>query len=593
MSIGEDARPDARPASAGTLRLRAATRALRLHLDELPVDYCETVPPDRFLTGLAFMFARNRYACAESMIGSGFGGTVIGAIARSILTEGLRWIWVAQAPAARRRCFLGDLLAERSRVATLLDPNCPTLIRWLMPIPPVADLTGASRTWLDASSIPDENTLLNELFSGVATALEEALDDELAELLNQAHGMLDIAGLRGAAMVLAHAGHGNYLGQRSTLTEDGALGFDVRADHEALFMHTAAVGAYCVLIGSVVAAPDIWPTDVDRADFLATASVLTTEVAAAATAIHGLAANTKPGGRTPRPSRAQPPSLLHGLAVVQNEQVEADYLDIEDRLSLTFQLFENYVSIVKESPEIANLPSDGVALHTFLTYGAALSNLETVHTTYDQPGGRLMAVFAGRAVLEEAARLHWRYAVSGEEELKARAKQYFDEYRHRQRKTVRTLAGYGIKKSVALKLFEFPSNVVVPPGVDAIAKNREPIPTVAAMLRSFSEQHEEPRWLEAAYTLLSQAIHPTPLGYLHCLRYVDEAWLPNELSSEMLALTLDVASRGSAHCVSIAGLMLNDLSPAAKKNVAKLRAAAHAVHLAARRIHGLDVPDGA
>lgn len=591
MSIGEDVRPDARVASPATLQLRAATRALRLHLDELPVDYSEAVPPDRFLTGLAFMFARNRYACAESMIGSGFGGTVIGAIARSNLTEGLRWLWVAQAPGARRRCVLGDLLAERSRVATLLDPHCATFTRWLMPVPPVADLTGASRTWLDASSIPDEDTLLDELFSGTVTAPPEGLEDELARLLNQAHGMLDLAGLRGAAMVLAHAGHGNYLGQRSALTEDGSPGFDVRADHEALYMHTAAVGAYCVLVGSVVAALDAWPTDVDRADFLNMANLLTTEVAAAATDIHGLAAKTKLGGRKPKPPMAQLPSHVHGSVIVQNEGVEADYLDIDDRLALTFQLFENYVSIVKESPEITNLPPDGVALHSFLTYGAALSNLTTVHTTYDQPGGSIMSVFAGRALLEEAARLHWRYSVSGEDAIKARAKQYFDEYRHRQRKTIHTLAGHGIKKSVAMKLLEFPSNVLLPPGVDTIAKNRQPIPTVAAMLRSFSEQDEEPRWLEAAYALLSQVTHPTPLGYLHCLRYVDEAWLPNELSSEMLALTLDVASLGSAHCVSITGLMLNDLSPAAKANVARLRAAAHAVHLAARRIHGLDVPN--
>ncbi len=59
----------------------------------------------------------------------------------------------------------------------------------------------------------------------------------------------------------------------------------------------------------------------------------------------------------------------------------------------------------------------------------------------------------------------------------------------------------------------------------------------------------------------------------------------------MLALTLDVASLGSAHCVSITGPMLNDLSPASKGNVTKLRAAVYAVHLAARRIHGLDVPN--
>lgn len=144
VSTGDDTRPDGRASTPETLRLRAATRALRLHLDELPIDYSDAVPPDRFLAGMAFMFARNRYACAESMIGAGFGGTVIGgAIARSILTEGLRWLWIAKDPASRRRCILGDLLEERSRVAAVLDTDASTMTRWLMPVPPVADLTGA------------------------------------------------------------------------------------------------------------------------------------------------------------------------------------------------------------------------------------------------------------------------------------------------------------------------------------------------------------------------------------------------------------------------------------------------------------------
>ncbi len=66
----------------------------------------------------------------------------------------------------------------------------------------------------------------------------------------------------------------------------------------------------------------------------------------------------------------------------------------------------------------------------------------------------------------------------------------------------------------------------------------------------------------------------------------------NELSSEMFALALDVTALGSAHLVSTMGLMLNDVSPAAQANVVPLRAGgAVAVHLAARRIHGLDIAD--
>jgi hypothetical protein len=100
---------------------------------------------------------------------------------------------------------------------------------------------------------------------------------------------------------------------------------------------------------------------------------------------------------------------------------------------------------------------------------------------------------------------------------------------------------------------------------------------------------DEPGWLETAYALLSQVTHATPLGYLHSVRHDGDTWVPNELSHEMLALTLDVASLGSAYCASITGLMLNDLSEPAKRQFFKLNAAAVAVHHAARRIHGLDL----
>ena len=62
-----------------------------------------------------------------------------------------------------------------------------------------------------------------------------------------------------AAMVLAYAGHGNYLGLQSCLTEDGAAGHDLRVDYEALFMQVAALGVTITLIGSAAAVPELWP----------------------------------------------------------------------------------------------------------------------------------------------------------------------------------------------------------------------------------------------------------------------------------------------------------------------------------------------
>ncbi len=136
-SSGDDNRPDGRTTTSETEALRVATRALREHLDELPVDYNLNMPGDRFLAGLAFMFARQRYDCADSMIGAGFGGTVLGFMARSLFVDGLRWLWIGQDP-ERRRSLLGDLLKERNHlciqfeISQLFSRSCPDgLCRYL------------------------------------------------------------------------------------------------------------------------------------------------------------------------------------------------------------------------------------------------------------------------------------------------------------------------------------------------------------------------------------------------------------------------------------------------------------------------------
>lgn len=66
-------RPDGREADHTTLRLRAATRALRMHLDDLSAVFHFDGAGDQFLAESAFPFARWRYACADSLLGSGTG----------------------------------------------------------------------------------------------------------------------------------------------------------------------------------------------------------------------------------------------------------------------------------------------------------------------------------------------------------------------------------------------------------------------------------------------------------------------------------------------------------------------------------------
>lgn len=208
MSAGDEMRPDGRITTPGTRQLRVATRALRHHLDELPIDYGLVVSGDRFLAGLAFMFARQRYDCAESMIGAGFGSTVLGSIARSLFVDGLRWLWIGDQP-ERGRCLLGDRLEERNHICILLeetDASCPILPRWFMPLPDVADLTGQSLAWLDAPPMPGEDELLDDFLAGSGTdlSMSKAGNDHTV-VLRRARTLLEMGGLRGAVRVLAHA----------------------------------------------------------------------------------------------------------------------------------------------------------------------------------------------------------------------------------------------------------------------------------------------------------------------------------------------------------------------------------------------------
>lgn len=581
-------RPDGRTATPQTLRLRQATRALRLHLDKLPIDYDLDVPGDRFLAGLVFMFARQRYDCAESMIGSGFGGTVIGSMARSLFVDGLRWLWIADQP-DRRRCLLGELRDERNRLCIRLEQtgaSVGNLPRWLMPLPDIADLTGQSLSWLDAPAMPDEEELLDDFLARRVAPEPPAGAGEHAELLRRTRTLLDMSGLRGAVMVLAHAGHGNHLGLLSSLTEDGAAGHDLRADHEALFMQVAAAGVTATLLGTAAAVPETWPADVPRRPFLERAVELTADVAAAAVAIHKLDT-----ARRPAPQGKKKGSSTHRVVLLRPGAVLDAELLLPDVNSAdaVIESAEKYHRLVGarrlRRPKGLGEPS----LHATLAYGGGRSNLEAVMATYDRPGSAVIAAFAARMLLEEAARMVWRYSAGDDPEaFTARAKQYFDEFRARRRKTITTLTGSGVPKADAQRIFALPGNIRVITPEDEIARNRQALPKIDSMLRDLGAPYPEPGWLEVAYSLLSQITHSTPVGYLHAVRVRNGILHGNELSPEMLGLTLDVACLGSAHLIGMGARLLTDDHQDAVRYHRDLLRQAAAVHAAARWVHGLD-----
>lgn len=573
-------RPDGRVASDEIIQLRLATRALRLHLDDLPVDYNDGPGPDRFLAGIAFNFARQRYACADSLIGAGMGGVVLGAMTRSVLVDGLKWRWIAEEPGPRRRLLLGELLEERNNICEAIEEShleVRNLSRWLMPIPPVSDLTGESRSWLDVPHLPSDDDLLEDFLNAVGDGSGSGSSADPMHLL-------DAAGMRGAVLVLAFAGHGNFLGLQSCLTEDGAPGHDLRDVYEALFMHVAAVGVVTVLHGSAAAVPELWPRDVEQEPFMAQSVKLAGEVANAARPIHGLVAQ-RPRKYSGRHAEARSATRSLSPLVVVDPRDAAPFTG---DLKPTIDAAEQYWDYSRLTPVGLEHLAGQTTLHEMLNYGGAYSNLEAALATYDKDGSGLISAFAARMLLEEAARLHWRFSVT-EDAFASRATQYFDEFRSRRTKTVRKLTGNGVARSAAERLFELPRYVVTPPPKPP-TKNRIQIPTVASLLREFGKdtQPRDPGWLGLAYSLLSQITHATTLGSLHTVRFsADRKWHINELTPEMLALSLDVTCMASAYLIGHSALILTELNQSGIEFRAGLRLAASRVHAAARGVHGL------
>lgn len=574
----ESSRPDGRTPSPDLIELRKATRSLRVQLDELPIDFNEGLSGDRFLAGLAFMSTRNRYDCAESMIGAGFGGTVLGALSRSVFVDGLRWLWIADDPDARRHSLLGDLLEERSRILRTLrtsGSSCGNLPRWLMPLPDLADLTGQSMTWVDALAIPEEHALLDDYLTHPSATAGAACD--------RARELLDLAGLRGAVAVLAHAGHGNYLGLQSSLTDDGAPGHDLRADHEALFMHVAAAGVTATLLGTAAAVPELWPHDVDKEPFLDEALRLAAEVANAARPLHNLTISKSLHGLSKPAATKAATALLEPGAVLSADDLLPDVNEIAAVVKAT----EAFYELARSFP--VNMWENGdPLLHEALTFAGAHSNLQAVISTYDQVGSEVISVFAARMLLEEAARHAWRYQDGDPTKFAARASQYFDEYRQKQKKTIGLLAGSGVPLKDATALFALPTNVKTPTIPPSVRKNRPKLPSISSMLADLGEPFAEPGWFQVAYSLLSQVTHATPVGLMHSIRWGGETWNSNELSPEMLGLSLDIACLCSAVLIGTSAVVLTGASPLALEYRDTLASAALKVHRAGQLVHGLD-----
>ncbi|MBT2445352.1 hypothetical protein J7E93_35795 [Streptomyces sp. ISL-36] len=542
-------------------------------------------PGDQFLAESAFPFARWRYACADSLLGSGMGGTVVGALARSLFDDGLLWQWIAESAAERRPALLGSMLEERDRICGYLvdhEVSCPNLARWFVPLDGVTDLTGASLAALAAPSLPDTAELLDVFLASSPTRLASPalIGGDVEALLKAARGMLAMSGLRGAVMVLGHAGHGNLLGLQSSVAADGVPGHDLRADHEALFMHVAAVGVTVTLLGVCAAVPECWPPEVEQGGFLGTLMQLAEDVVAAASAVHGLG-DPKPAGAPPNVRAKQPKRRLRPEALVTHGDLLPDIANA-GLVVAAVREYDSFVNSWITSPWAHGDPK----LASVLTYAGAHATFSTVMSTFEDHAA-VASVFAARMLLEEAARFTW--LVQGPEDEDAfiqRSTRYFDEFRARKKKTIALFASNGVALAAATRLFRLPDSVIE--GPESISKGRRPLPSIDEMLLLMGAPYPEPGWLPVAYSLLSQVTHSTPIGLVHMARYRDGILSAHDISPEMLALALDVACLGSARLLGVSSLMLTQGSDAARQYSLGLEERALAVHSKARLVHWLD-----
>ena len=580
------------PVSDQTRTLRTAARALRMHLRPLPIVFHHGSPTERFLAELAFPFARLRYECADSLLGAGFGGTVLGSMARSLFTDGLRWLWISDDPEDRLSSLLHSMLNERNRICLAFERNdlvCPILPRWLAPLNGVTDLTGDDPRWSAATSMPNEEKLLNDFLSSPidAHAIPPRLTGaDQSELRAAARSMMAMAGLRGAVAILSHAGHGNLLGAESNLTEDGVIGHDLRPDHEALFVQLAAVGTVLVLLGEHTALQDSWPIEVPKRQFLARAVSLTAEVVSAASSIHGLGT---PKRISPSQKKAQLDKVLivHRDAIVAASDMLPD-MNTADHVLEATRIYREFAETKMINPW-THPPAQArreMKLPTILTQATTFSSLNAAITAFDDSGSQVIAVFAARMLLEEAARFHWIGSMPAKGEIDDRVARFHDDLRARRAKAIAAFSSHGVPHAKVMQFFSLPSQVVVRLSGNEHQKPREPLPSVREMLIEMSADAPERGWLDIAYSILSQVMHSTPVGHLHFLR--SQRGNFGEITPEIAGLALDVTCLGSAILLGMTTMMLMDNSDEAYRYALGLHRLSVDVHNFGRLAHGLD-----
>ncbi len=166
-------------------------------------------------------------------------------------------------------------------------------------------------------------------------------------------------------------------------------------------------------------------------------------------------------------------------------------------------------------------------------------------STYDQPGSAVIAVFAARMLLEEAARLLWRFSESDPTSRPALSSTSTSSGPAGGRPATHSRRR-GPEGRRAADLSILPGNVRVVTPLDEIAKGREPLPTISSLLhdmgaapRSQAGWTSPTRCSARSLTARRSAISTVPAS-------ARAPGAVRTMTPEMLALALDVACLRSA-----------------------------------------------
>lgn len=422
------------------------------------------------------------------------GGPVAAVLARGLLEEAALWDWALATGVG------GDLVPrqaalELERLRRLAETAGDTVwTGWLLP-------PGAS---LDARGTEGIPRRAADAVKRLGAGLEEACLDPLR-----------FRGLFAAYRLLEVLTHGG-LAAAHVLRSGG--GEELSDALSAAIVHVACAGAAAAVIAQLGLAEPA------RARLV----IRSADVAAAASAVHGLALGDQ--GRLRAPAKAGPMTPI---------ALTSDIKRLPRAMTSTTEAAAAFLARADELAQVATArlrSDDAGAWLAWPAFQLAWSQLNVLRGVVEGTLAKALLPFAARPLFEEGARWGWlgltaRARVTPGDGLHA----IVDDSRRRIERVRKSLEGYGVPRDRVDHLLGDATDLL------QAAPAASELPSLQEML---VVAHPSSTGIDTAiplYSLLSQYVHPSPLAVLHLQRDV----FPS-LSAPMYAVAVEASCRGFA-----------------------------------------------